>query len=595
MPESAADHPAARPEAALVWWGRAALVSVLAIAVANSVGWATGIDRLTRVSPSWPYAMPWSAALVAGLGVAVLVQSGRPSRARVWVGCGLAVVVGVLVVVFLAEYVTGRSFGIDQVLFPEALRALQSSWQGRPSPQTASSVLLLSLAVGLTRLDRRWTPVAWAVSLVATVALPFASVAEYAFEALPPAGITRPTGMGISMATAIVLLVAAIFVARPDRNPLAWLLARPDRRTLARVGGILAVPPILIGLARPAFLSFGLREDAAWVLSITVSTIAVGAVTFYLSQHEQKLLIEKELLSRERAELETKRTEAEERYRLLADNAVDVVVHHRGSGLAWVSPSVQTAFGWLPSQWIGTDLRGFIHPDDLGTVEAAMAEIGHDRSAHARCRIATVDGDYHWVDVHAKNRVDTAGNADGVITTLHIVDDQVEAQQQLERLARIDALTGLVNRAETIGRLESALRNPRTPGAELGVLFCDIDRFKAINDTWGHGVGDVVLSTVADRICQSVRHGDTVGRTGGDEMLVLLPGLHSLDEAAQIAEKIRSCAAEPIHASDKTIHVALSIGATIALRGESVLAMTARADEAMYQAKRAGGNSVTCI
>lgn len=310
MPESAADHPAARPEAALVWWGRAALVSVLAIAVANSVGWATGIDRLTRVSPSWPYAMPWSAALVAGLGVAVLVQSGRPSRARVWVGCGLAVVVGVLVVVFLAEYVTGRSFGIDQVLFPEALRALQSSWQGRPSPQTASSVLLLSLAVGLTRLDRRWTPVAWAVSLVATVALPFASVAEYAFEALPPAGITRPTGMGISMATAIVLLVAAIFVARPDRNPLAWLLARPDRRTLARVGGILAVPPILIGLARPAFLSFGLREDAAWVLSITVSTIAVGAVTFYLSQHEQKLLIEKELLSRERAELETKRTEA---------------------------------------------------------------------------------------------------------------------------------------------------------------------------------------------------------------------------------------------------------------------------------------------
>ena len=78
-------------------------------------------------------------------------------------------------------------------------------------------------------------------------------------------------------------------------------------------------------------------------------------------------------------------------------------------------------------------------------------------------------------------------------------------------------------------------------------------------------------------------------------MLVLMPGLHSLDEAAQIAEKIRSCAAEPIHASDKTIHVALSIGATIALRGESVLAMTARADEAMYQAKRAGGNSVTCI
>jgi len=119
-------------------------------------------------------------------------------------------------------------------------------------------------------------------------------------------------------------------------------------------------------------------------------------------------------------------------------------------------------------------------------------------------------------------------------------------------------------------------------------LFCDIDHFKTVNDSWGHTVGDVVLSTLANRTRECLREGDTVGRLGGDEMVVLLPGLHSLDEAARTAEKIRSHAAEPIHHAGNTIHATLSIGATLAYPGESVTAITARADEAMYQAKQAG-------
>ncbi len=127
------------------------------------------------------------------------------------------------------------------------------------------------------------------------------------------------------------------------------------------------------------------------------------------------------------------------------------------------------------------------------------------------------------------------------------------------------------------------------------MLFCDTDQFKAINDTWGHTVGDVVLSTVAGRIRDCVRDGDTVGRVGGDEMLVLLPGVHSIDEVVLIAEKICCRAAEPIHHLGQTIYTTLSIGATLAARGESVSAVTTRADAAMYKAKRAGRDTVTSI
>ncbi len=127
------------------------------------------------------------------------------------------------------------------------------------------------------------------------------------------------------------------------------------------------------------------------------------------------------------------------------------------------------------------------------------------------------------------------------------------------------------------------------------MLFCDVDRFKAVNDTWGHTAGDAVLWTVADRISQCVRHGDTVGRTGGDEMLVLLPGLHSLEEATRIGEKILARIAEPIRHSGITLQTTLSIGATVAIPGESVTDTTARADAAMYQAKHRGGNTVVAL
>ncbi|MGB8388290.1 diguanylate cyclase domain-containing protein [Mycobacterium sp.] len=174
-------------------------------------------------------------------------------------------------------------------------------------------------------------------------------------------------------------------------------------------------------------------------------------------------------------------------------------------------------------------------------------------------------------------------------------EELIETQRELERLALIDTRTGLVNHAETIARLEAALGHPRLHGSYLGVLFCDTDQFKAINDTWGHTVGDIVLSTVAGRICDCVRDGDTVGRVGGDEMLVLLPGVHSIDEVVLIAEKIRCRAAEPIHHLGRTIYTTLSIGATLAARGESVSAVTTRADAAMYKAKRAGRDTVTSI
>lgn len=580
---------AMRSDARLSWWGHVAVAVVLVVVAANWVGWATGLEWLTR-SPSAPWSQmtPWSGLFLAALGLAILVQSGGKSHLRVWVGLSLAVVVGVLAATMVAQYAANTSFGLDQVWFSETLYGRQETWPGRPSLRTVSSEAPLAVAVGLLRLNPRGTRIVWPLCLAGATLMPLVTVTSYLFDDISLEPIQSPTGQGIWTALCLLLLVGATLVQRLDRDPLAWLHARPDRWSLLRLGALLAGLPALVGLSRLALLALDLRPALVRDFSVTIGVVGIGLAAFFLSQREQKLLIEKESISNQRAE-------AEARYRLLADNAVDIIVRLRGRDVVWISPSVHAAFGDPPQKWIGTDFSRRVHPEDLDGVINTLNQMAPNASAVARFRMHTADGGHHWVEGHAKPYANAQSEIDGIIAALRIVDDQVEAQRQLEQLARFDTLTGLVNRAEAIARLQAALEHPRTPGMHLGVLFCDVDHFKAINDAWGHTAGDLTLSAVADRIRRCLRDGDTVGRTGGDEILVLLPGLHDLHEATRIADKIRHQVAEPIDYLGKTIYPTLSIGATIAIPGEPVSAVTTRADTAMYQAKNAGRNHTVSI
>lgn len=171
-----------------------------------------------------------------------------------------------------------------------------------------------------------------------------------------------------------------------------------------------------------------------------------------------------------------------------------------------------------------------------------------------------------------------------------------DMREHLREVARFDSVTGLVNRAETMTRFNAALKTHRSGAARLGVLYCDIDHFKQINDTWGHAVGDAVLSTIAARMRECVSLDDTVGRIGGDEILILLPNVVSPQRATEVAEKIRCRAAEPIHQFGLTIHTTLSIGVLVSDGAdETAVDLTDRADKAMYRAKQAGRNTVVGV
>ena len=285
--------------------------------------------------------------------------------------------------------------------------------------------------------------------------------------------------------------------------------------------------------------------------------------------------------------------DSEERFRLLAENSSDVVTRIRHGSILWISPSVKTTFGWEVDDCVGRRMTDIIETADRPQCAAYMAQIESGRAVRARKIVRCKDGSLHWIETHASPYLDANGRPDGFVATSRIVDEQVRAEEQLAHRARTDELTQLLNRKEVLSRIQTLSGQSRRTGHELAVLFCDIDRFKDINDTHGHAAGDEVLRAMAERLRQTLRTSDDLAaRMGGDELLVVLHGVQDLANAAEIAEKLRVAATEPVAIPGGHVHATLSIGATLAHKGESTDALVARADSAMYRAKQGGRNRV---
>jgi diguanylate cyclase (GGDEF)-like protein/PAS domain S-box-containing protein len=282
---------------------------------------------------------------------------------------------------------------------------------------------------------------------------------------------------------------------------------------------------------------------------------------------------------------------SEERFRLLAENASDLVLHTRNGRVAWVSPSITRTLGWHADEIVGRELTSLVHPDDV----AVATEEAGNAARRYRCRLLAMDGSYHWFDGSSSPLVRPEQSVDGRVETFRLIDAEVAAEQELDRRARYDQLTGLVSRGEVLARISATSTHSRRTGEQSAVLFCDIDKFKAVNDTYGHAAGDEVLRVMAQRLTACVRSNDVVARLGGDELLVLLTGLHGLEDAVSVAEKIRATAAYPIPFEDSFIQATLSIGVALAVPGEGVDPLIARADAAMLEAKGNGRDQVIAI
>ncbi len=203
-------------------------------------------------------------------------------------------------------------------------------------------------------------------------------------------------------------------------------------------------------------------------------------------------------------------------------------------------------------------------------------------------RFTRVDGS-HFPTTLTASPVTGGGVPSGAVIVFRDISERKAFEEQLARHAFQDPLTGLANRRLLLDHLDHALSQAERTGNHVAVLFCDIDRFKAVNDELGHQVGDELLRVIAERLRGAIRAGDTASRFGGDEFVILLEGVTSAEDADRVAEEVLAVLQDPITLSTgREVVATLSVGVAVSERGQSRQDLLHDADQAMYRAKEQG-------
>ena len=242
------------------------------------------------------------------------------------------------------------------------------------------------------------------------------------------------------------------------------------------------------------------------------------------------------------------------------------------------------SIGESSASWFGR-----VHPDDLPDFRQAIdAHIkGQTSSVHHEYRIRQKNGGYIWVLVRGVAEVTTAGQL-RMAGSQSDISARKDAEQQLNHAAHHDPLTGLANRMRLDEQMQKTFMKQRKGGAHEALLFIDLDRFKLINDSLGHNVGDRVLVEVAQRLRDALRPSDQLFRFGGDEFIVLLHELSCERDAEQISQRILDNLHQPLHMDGRVLVVSASIGIAPLHDHGKALDVLQAADLALYRAKSAG-------
>jgi diguanylate cyclase (GGDEF)-like protein/PAS domain S-box-containing protein len=290
---------------------------------------------------------------------------------------------------------------------------------------------------------------------------------------------------------------------------------------------------------------------------------------------------------------EVHRRTSEARFGSLVRHSTDLITVLDATGtVVYQSPSIERVLGYTPEEVVGTAFTRLLQPGEEGRLPHVLADPATHAAAGAEvleCGMRHVDGSVRQFEVLYTDLLDDE-NVHGVVLNSRDVSERKAFEEQLAHQAFHDPVTNLANRALFVERVRHALPRARREGAQLAVIFMDLDDFKTINDSLGHAAGDAVLLEFAKRLDASIRPSDTAARFGGDEFAVLLEDVGSAQDAADAAERILASLAAPLRLEGKELFVRCSLGISIADGAAATGAdeLIRNADAAMYIAKRDG-------
>jgi diguanylate cyclase (GGDEF)-like protein/PAS domain S-box-containing protein len=348
-----------------------------------------------------------------------------------------------------------------------------------------------------------------------------------------------------------------------------------------------------------------------------IKSLRLGAYDYLRKPYEPEELIQtvrnavgRVRLERDNSRLRTQIEHSEEWYRLLVNTSPDIIYTLDDTGaFTFVNDSVQKILGYRPEELIGQDYLVLVPP---GETDNAIQRLNERRKAdratrNHELRLRRKDDLLTGLAPSPKeNQVTVELSAMGMYRPLpggneefmgtygvaRDISDRKQAEATITFQAYHDQLTSLPNRSLFHDRLNQAMVQAKRHGQSMAIMFLDLDRFKVVNDTLGHQIGDALLQAVTQRLKACLREGDTLSRIGGDEFMLLLPLVRSRDNVIFIAEKILSALKTPFNIEGNEIFIGVSIGIALYPEdGETRETLVKHADIAMYHAKDHGRNN----
>jgi diguanylate cyclase (GGDEF)-like protein/PAS domain S-box-containing protein len=514
------------------------------------------------------------------LGLLLLVRKRNPQRNRNTLIDAAILTLGLSLlswVLLIAPYIHDDTMGLlpklvsvayplgDIILLAAAIRLILDTGQRRPSFYLLSasivSLLVTDFVYGVMTLDN-----AYHHQLLL-------DLGWFSYQLLWGAAALHPSMVGLQEP------------AGPQEAKLT-----PLRLSLLTGASLIAPVCILLKEVR--------RGDLDLIVIICASMVLFGFVVMRMvglvRQQERSAEREREL-AEEKARLtaEVQRRSSEARFGSLVQNATDLItVVGSDATITYQSPSSEHVLGYPPQELLGTRFDRLVAADDAGHLLRLLA----DGAAYARkdgevieCTLRHRDGGMRQFEILHTNLLDDE-HVRGIVLNARDISERKAFEEQLAHQAFHDPVTNLPNRALFVERVRHAISRARRENGELGVIFLDIDDFKTINDSLGHGAGDTALIDVAKRLSASIRSSDTAARFGGDEFVVLLEDLDGTETAVEVAERILEDLRQPLMVAGKELALRGSIGISILEGASSASAdeLIRDADAAMYIAKRDG-------
>jgi diguanylate cyclase (GGDEF)-like protein/PAS domain S-box-containing protein len=254
----------------------------------------------------------------------------------------------------------------------------------------------------------------------------------------------------------------------------------------------------------------------------------------------------------------------------------------------FASPASRPLFGWRPEELEGQALQQRVHSDDVFSLKAAFAAASDGKTSTSCFRFQCEHGNYRWCEMTVRRASpELAGPL--LVAVVRDISGRQEAESMLTRQAQTDPLTGVANRTLFMDRVRHALSRLERSSRQVGLLFLDLDRFKAINDSLGHRAGDQVLVEMSERLLALLRPADTLARLGGDEFAILVEDLSDVDEALALASRITDAGRPPFAVDGDELSCTLSVGVAVTSDPQcAVEELLQQADLAMYRAKGRG-------